>query len=143
MSKSEQFTKLMESKHGTYQSITFPGEGVAIPITLCTFNTITEEFIVDSMGDAFGEFLGESKNGSPQWKNKKITPIGVVGLYTLDEEARDLPSDWEDFQCSGMLFITESGGILRWDGDHYVTDFITDCELIGTIDDLSNWLFTK
>jgi len=143
MSKSEQFTKLLESKHGNYNLITFPDEGVAVPIALCTFDTIPDEFVIDSMDDGLAEFLGENKNGTPAWRNKKVTPIAVVGLYTLDEEARDIPDDKDDFQCMGMLFITETGDILRWDGDHYVTDFAKDCAKIGTIDELPEWLTIK
>ncbi len=140
MSKNDEFAKLLEQHHGTYTRITFPDEGVAVPITLCTFDTIPDEFVMDSMDDALETFLGENKNGTPAWRNKKITPIAVVGLYTLDEEARDIPADCDDFQCMGMLFITDTGDIIRWDGDHYVNDLREDCEIIGTFDELSEWL---
>ncbi len=143
MMKSGDISKLIDSYRQAYTEVTFPSDGAAIPIKLCTFELIPDEFIFDFMDDAFEEFLGVNKDGTPIWQNKKITPIAILGLYTLDEEARDLPTDSKDFQCMGMLFIDITGDIRRWDGDHYVTDFSNDCDKIGTIEDLYNWISFK
>lgn len=133
---------LLEKYHGVYTSISFPDEDFPVPLKLITFDQLDNEFIEDILGDALEGYLTQSGD-TYKWKSKDITPIAVIGLYSLDYDEENLPSDYEEFQCMGMLFITDSGNILRWDGDHYVNDFRDDCEIIGNVVELTEWISIK